>query len=672
MVTVSLATNTRKLEPKSSPTAMANRRRYPSFRVDCPKEMKPRLGMKAVDNEDSESSIDSSSSSSSSSTSSRIRSRSNRSQRADRGGMLATGMLVLTAGAVCFLLESINLSETHRAFEHHASVRRLLHVPLSKTILPTAPAVIRERPDGLNYTSQFAAPTLVPNDICGGCREQKISSARITCGFWMTKEMAKRKISIKESGQRAASRFPSCARCDPKACEHMEKQYWSPDEAAPRVLAARSLRLNFPARYRIPKAALGDLEGYFDQKKNQHPYLFEWNPSIIVLPQDQIPDRLLHLQGSDAPVYLAIFRVTKQQNCFANHETFVKHVGTLNSEFYKDFVDLAGIAFLREDYSIIEEGLFDLRKAIHRSQDLRLAVFPPEEGSTESRIYVSAFQQVTRLWLRPPVDSKSKRVYYDYFQRSENPFYVILEEHAACCTSCNGKNFHYFLDDSGTIMVETLPMNPHTVEEIDLNKDCDSSSMNKKYQDTAIEQKFTPKPSFHNTDTTYFLDNGVYELPYSKEHGTTCCIRMKHPQNSDKELLVGISHSKTMLDDKIRSETVTEQRQYLSRFYAFEPVYPYRIVAVSGGFCMPFPTESEAKENYNVKLLQQRPFLLGKSLQCPYITFISGMTVKATDKDRVVMTYGLNDCTARVVEVPMEDISNMLFDPVARNRTLIF
>ena len=56
----------------------------------------------------------------------------------------------------------------------------------------------------------------------------------------------------------------------------------------------------------------------------------------------------------------------------------------------------------------------------------------------------------------------------------------------------------------------------------------------------------------------------------------------------------------------------------------------------------------------------------GRKLNCPYITFLSGFSDKAGDPTRAIISYGLNDCTARIVEVSKMDISLMLFDPLKR------
>ena len=559
-----------------------------------------------------------------------------------------------------------------------------LALPNSPSVISysEAPARIRPWPGVIERRMERETPQLVQHEICGGCRLGKIKSggSSMTCGLWMHQQMKKNKeMTIRDAGNKVSKQFPKeCKRCDPAACSPQEKEYWPLDVAAPHVIASRSLRLTVPSEYRIPENAFGNLDNFFAKEENQHPFLFEWNPSIIVLPQDQIPDRLKDVDLQDVPVYLASFRVTKQQNCFRTSHSFHQHIGVDSPHFKTDFVDLAGIALLREDFSIVEEGLFDLRNVIKRDQDMRLFVFPPEEGSEESRIYISAFHEVSRLWLKPPKDTRNKRVFYDYFEKNANPLAIILEDRASCCTACRGKNFNYFLDHrTKKIVVETLPMAPHTVEDMDFASDCESSAKKNAFKSTAVEDLYVPQPSFSNTDELYFMDKGIFNLPYSPEHGTACCVHIPDPRNEGKELLVGVSHSKTMLapeeKTKLREAGVdSEARQYISRFYAFEPQLPYRVVALSGGFCMPFPTEDEFAENYNNKLVKKRPYQLGSKIGCPYITFLSGITDKANDPSKVLISYGLNDCTNRIAEVSKKEIIQILFDPLSRlDSTLI-
>ena len=520
----------------------------------------------------------------------------------------------------------------------------------------------------------FEAPTLAEHEICGGCRLQEIKSVAtpITCGLYMDQLMKKDLISITQAGSQTAKRFPrECKLCDPAACDPHQKKYWDADVAAPRVLSSRTIRLqSVPPEYRIPEADFSFLDEFFRKPKNQHPFLWEWNPTLIPLPRDQIPDRLMWNKQEDIPVYLATFRVTKQQNCFRNDFKYLNKIGNDSPLFKEGFTDLVGLAFLREDFTIIEEGLFDLRAVIKRDQDLRLFLFPPEEGSRESRIYISAFHQVSRLWLQQPAWSSGKTGFRDYFKGEDNPMVVFLESKTACCTACSGKNFNYFMDDEGKIMVETLPMAPHTVEYIDFSSDCDTSTANNAFKSMTLRDPFVPKPSFANTDELYFLDKGIFKLPHSAEHGTACCIRIPDPRNAGKELLVGVSHSKTMLSPEMREAITAEEaesRQYKSHFYAFEPVLPYRLVGFSGGFCMSNPTEEEVHENYYNNLVLERPYMMGgKKLNCPYITFLSGITDKAGDPTRAIISYGMNDCTSRFAEVSKADISNMIFDPQSR------
>jgi len=532
------------------------------------------------------------------------------------------------------------------------------------------PARIRPRPDPIQRRTTFEPPKLVSASICADCRLQRIHSS-LSCEVWMHKQVMENSITISEAGIRAAKRFPQqCSRCDPSSCSANEKYYWPLDVAAPRVLASRSLRLNISNEYRIPESAFDDLESFFSHEENQHPYLWEWNPSIVTLPQDQIPSRYRQNNSEERPMYLATFRVSKQQNCFRTDVPFFRHIGTDSATFKTGFVDLVGIALLRDDFSVMEEGFFDLRRVVKTNQDLRLFVFPPEDDSSESRIYMSGFHEVVRLWLQPPRNVTAKRIYHDYFESSENPLILILEEKVSCCTSCVGKNFNYFMDENGKIMVETLPI-PHSVEHIDLSLDCNTSRKDNAYTSTTVKDPYVPKPSYSTVDELYFVEKGIFEPPYGPEHGTACCITIPDPRHIGNSLLVGVSHYKTTLtpDDKAKLRKAgaeTESRQYISRFYAFEPRFPYRLVATSGGFCMPFPSEAEFQENYNNKLVAERVFLLGETINCPYITFISGMTEKGDDPSKVLLAYGLNDCTARIAEVSKTEIIQMLFDPLSR------
>lgn len=568
-------------------------------------------------------------------------------------------------------VEDIDPEDLKRTSPLLSSSGALLYHELAARLEPPAVVPLTEYE---TTTAQYNKPQLVTHALCPGCRTATVTVGdnTITCGSLMYQLTQKKKSkSLVEAGINIASRFEKdCGSCHPESCNDAQKVYWPMDVAAPPILRSRSPRLRIPDEYRVPETALDDLESYFAEKKHQHPHLFEWNPSIIVLPDDQIPERhRQNLDTADRPVYLATFRLSKQQNCFRQDEPFLKYLGTDSRKYKADFVDLVGMAFLREDLSILEQAFFDVRRVLHRDQDVRLFVFPPN-GERESRIYLSAFHEVTRLWLTLPDNKQDKRIFYDYFEESANPFAIITEEHARCCLHCHGKNFNYFQDaTTGDVKVETLPMKPHVVEDMDFTKPCTRAQDAESETAPITKDFFVPKPSFSNTDEVYFFDNGVTRLPYGPDHGTACCVKLPDPRQPGKHLLVGVSHTKTIVKPhekaKLRESGIeTEDRQYISSFYAFEPIAPYRVVSRTGSFCMPFPKEDEAAENYHTSLVTKRPYRLGKKpLQCPYITFVSGISEVAGDDSKVLLAYGMNDCVSRFSVIAKDDIRRMLFEP---------
>jgi hypothetical protein len=107
-------------------------------------------------------------------------------------------------------------------------------------------------------------------------------------------------------------------------------------------------------------------------------------------------------------------------------------------------------------------------------------------------------------------------------------------------------------------------------------------------------------------------------------------------------------------------------KSYLSALYAFEPAPPYRIVARSGSFCFGYPDEEEAKENYYAKLTHARNLIMGEPENCPFITFVSGITEKVGNPSKVIIGYGINDCISRFVEVDKSELVRLLFHPTGR------
>jgi len=167
---------------------------------------------------------------------------------------------------------------------------------------------------------------------------------------------------------------------------------------------------------------------------------------------------------------------------------------------------------------------------------------------------------------------------------------IIVRDETSCCKSesCKGKNFNFFIDANNNTVIETMPMQPHVVEQVNLERSCKESEEIQSSIATVAETDSMPEPSFYTSDELYFDKHGVRELPYSRESGTACCVRIPDPRKEDGSyLFVGISHVKIPFWQKGMREAFGLHftiRQYMSRFYAFEPRAPYQLVSVSPPF----------------------------------------------------------------------------------------
>jgi hypothetical protein len=193
--------------------------------------------------------------------------------------------------------------------------------------------------------------------------------------------------------------------------------------------------------------------------------------------------------------------------------------------------------------------------------------------------------------------------------------------------------------------------------------------------------------SFATVEELYFPTLRVEESIFTRGRGGACCIRVnrkllqqqhnatitnKRPHH-ETPLLIGVQHVKTpsQRNRKLaslgnKSSAVIMANHYLSQFYAFEAEPPFRLVALSGLFCLGFPQPNDP--DYHavpaLSVTTWRKLILGRNTpwECPRIHFVSGITYKVNDPTTVVLTYGINDCVARIVEVSIEDILSLLFD----------
>ena len=84
---------------------------------------------------------------------------------------------------------------------------------------------------------------------------------------------------------------------------------------------------------------------------------------------------------------------------------------------------------------------------------------------------------------------------------------------------------------------------------------------------------------------------------------------------------------------------------------------------------MGYPDEDEGMVNPNSELTFNRKFQHhNETFNCPQIHFVSTLVEKVDETDTIVIGYGLNDCTSRLVEVSKQEVSRLLFpDPFEMN-----
>ncbi|OEU18044.1 hypothetical protein FRACYDRAFT_238477 [Fragilariopsis cylindrus CCMP1102] len=222
-----------------------------------------------------------------------------------------------------------------------------------------------------------------------------------------------------------------------------------------------------------------------------------------------------------------------------------------------------------------------------------------------------------------------------------------------------------------------------------------------------IDYRGYPKPTFHtpdiyhnitvcednidgtaswNKNCTNPIERSFFDI--NKDHGSACCVRVllpRMPENekqSEQEVMVGISHQKLSIKNKFwlkdsqnRYESLISNDQFVSRFIAYDIHYPFRIVAISGWFCLGFgttgsssnthtDTDSQHQEQQQSTLaghnMDIRLNLFNETYNCPIIHFISGFSEVVGNTSRAIIGYGINDCHPRMFILEKTEIIKLL------------
>lgn len=226
----------------------------------------------------------------------------------------------------------------------------------------------------------------------------------------------------------------------------------------------------------------------------------------------------------------------------------------------------------------------------------------------------------------------------------------------------SGKNLHYF-NNKYRSFIEIWPGGPHEVASLDFTNypyvDRESNTGFEKVE-LIKALKAEPNATFMTETDIHLFKNRAMLI--KRDSGSTCCVKINWKTDNleeERELLLGFSHRKTLSHPK------RFKYSYVSRVYAFEPDPPFNIVARSGFFCLGFASdnEKEVSENEQVRgAANDHKMKLWKQEYegCPRIHFVTGITEKYRDEETVIISYGVNDCYPRMIEVSKEFLMSLL------------
>ena len=550
-------------------------------------------------------------------------------------------------------------------------------------------------------SQDFTSGSYERHAICGGCYHAVVDrEENIRCGH-LLHQRRNEGLDVIEAAKAVASRHHQCARCHPDACSAQHKVYWRYDAKMPPIVRSRVPNLaSIP--HNIP--AVSNLTAFFSRNSARQ-YLFDYNPSIVILPPGMVEDlkniginldnnnnnNNNNMDDDNTPVYVASFRVSTQQSCFHPYETQAMYGGRWDQK--PPVQDFLGLALLRADGSILHDVVVDIRASgvfQEFAQDFRLFVLG-------GRLFVASYDLIAPLSITTTIETTEVDGYtllepVDPGNHNNNPWVVAIRSFPSCPVCYNrpnkrcGKNLNYFSDTTATTMVELWPTGPHVVQRINLQQSCRDARQQVSEEDTQTfsdANQNVPTPSWYTMEEIMFPHMEPSESILSRGRGGACCMAVQHPQTGE-ELLVGVFHQKIPKFGKRAGKklplwhrtsgatTVIAPNQYLSRWYAFLRKPPFQTVAQSGLFCLGYPDVLEQNTHPLVNATLWKKMVFGGDgkvdtgtfsllLNCPRIHFVSGMTLKAGDPSKAIVAYGVNDCFSRLIEIETESIVRALF-----------
>lgn len=414
--------------------------------------------------------------------------------------------------------------------------------------------------------------------------------------------------------------------------------------------------------------------------------LYLYNPMLVPLDDKIIDSTILDdlSIGQNHAAYIGVYRVSNFANC---------HGPGLGVP--KTYANYLGLALLDRDLKVIKDpvsgeyldAVIDIntqlwearwspthrlatsRKPKQYMQDCQ--IFPARSNNGEKSVQLillcNEYGTPIQLKLRQSSSTSAKQLdedkdqFISFTNMYGNELQLIFQQKPNMIIY-SGKNLHYFTNN-GQSFTELWPGGPHEIAALDFMK----YPYVDRVGDAGFEQVELIKALKTEPNATFMTETDVHlfknrAMLIDRDSGSTCCVQINwkaDDSEEERELLLGFSHRKTLPIPK------RFQYSYVSRVYAFEPNPPFNIVARSGFFCLGFATDSEKKVSENEQVrgaANDHKMKLWKQKYegCPRIHFVTGITEKVGDEETVIISYGVNDCYPRMIEVSKEFLVSLL------------
>lgn len=445
---------------------------------------------------------------------------------------------------------------------------------------------------------------------------------------------------------------------------------------------------SIPSSHRAPRHLIDaqSFTEYYSKWDNTKdpPSLFVYNPSIVPLVSSTTQT------STDNAVYLASFRVSSIHSC-----------GFPTYEFWKYPADYLGIALLDNTLQVSSLKAYSLDIVVDvnahlpkifeggslKFQDVRLFII-------HDRVYMSSGVYLVPICVTisgVDIQSRSPAICKEdasqmveipaLFANNDRCLRLFVTGDAIRMKNAEGKNFQFFQNSTlhETTFMEYWPSGPRLVHDLgdafSRGRNTESKPTKLKVVDFVRREEITidtvPVPK---SDAARSLDGSLRTF-IKRDRSSACCISIgkeyykdfistfpdAYPLKSLDNILVGISHSKSR---QRMPSSQGDRYNYLSRLYAFSSSKPFDLIARSGLFCLGFPRDDDFgvdNDSYYALTKTKRLELNGKTYDCPNIHFVSGITEKVGEDSRMIISYGVNDCVPRFIEIAKRDFVVHLF-----------